>query len=113
MSDRDILIELAVREETLTKVVQEFILEQKCCNIGFEQRIREIEIDGSKPAEDALSRVRGLEQRVATVESTCKSEEAVHSWWDSTITKWGVISGVLIGVGGFFVELYWKLRYGV
>lgn len=50
--DREILIEVAIRQQSLEEVVKNFVTEQKSCNAGYDDRLRRIEIDGSKPVEE-------------------------------------------------------------
>jgi hypothetical protein len=39
---------------------------------------------------------------IATVKDTHTGEAAVRTWWDSNITKGGIILGIVIGIIGFF-----------
>lgn len=63
------IVENNVRMEELSKKIDAFISETRCCLESHDNRIRKVEIKGSKPAEDAIKQVRDLEIRVDDIEA--------------------------------------------
>jgi hypothetical protein len=109
-SDHDILIDLRADVRNLITRVDASIEKQEACNAGFDGRLRCVEIGGSLAAKEAIHQTQELERRLIPLEACFSGDRAIGSWWDSTITKIGIISGVLVGIGAFVIEVY--LRYG-
>lgn len=110
--------------------LKDFIKAQRHCNQLVEDKIHQIELHGSKPAEEALKQITTLSAKVELLE-TCSTElksivsrlpaiiddvetlkdasvgkNAVKSWWDWWITKAVVIGSALLGLIAFLREVF-------
>ena len=53
-------------------------------------------------SEDCTTCRKEIDGQIATVKDTHTGDEAVQTWWNSNITKGGIIIGIVIGIIGFF-----------
>lgn len=100
-TDHDILIEIRT---TLRELVK--------CKNDHERRIRDIEISGSKEANAAIKRVDAIETRMDVVERVCAGDVAIESWWNSNLTQYGIVAGVIISLGAAVFEIYTRIFHG-
>ena len=112
MDVESIILQLTKEVAALTSTVREnnvflrdFIDAQRHCNKLVEEKIRDIELHGSKPAEEALAKVAILSQKVDALETYSTQQTAVKSWWDSTWVKIGIVVGVVLGILGFIWDV--------
>jgi len=107
-----IVLQLTSEVAALTATVREnnvflkdFIEAQRHCNKLVEEKVRDIELHGSKPAEEAMSMVTALTSKVDSLENCVNQQTAVKSWWDHFLVKVGIIIGVLLGIAGFLMDI--------
>ncbi len=114
MSDRDILIAVAVRQEALATDLERFTESQGDCNKNLDDRVKELEVYGSKVSKDIAVSVMVIDKRLTKVEKTCLTTDTERSsdrrWVDSIYAKAGILAGIILGVLAFFIEIYWRIR---
>jgi hypothetical protein len=102
----------------LTKIVDDHELRlralEKCALTEIrveklEKTVRDIELHGSQPAEDALHSYELINKRVTDLELLSSNQKAVINWWDHAWVKISIIVGVALGVLGFVMDL---IRWG-
>ena len=65
------------------------------------QLLKDRDADCSSCKETINSRFDLQERRIDGLADIQTGEEAVSSWWNSSITRIGVLSGVILGIIGF------------
>jgi len=112
MDVEGLVVQLTKEVAALTATVREnnvflrdFIEAQRHCNKLVEEKIRDIELHGSKPAEEALAQVSALSAKVDALEACSAKENAVQTWWDHTWVRIGIIVGVIVGAVGTIISL--------
>ena len=65
------------------------------------QILKDRDADCSSCRETITSRFDLQERRIDGLADIQTGEEAVSSWWNSSITRIGVLSGVILGIIGF------------
>lgn len=65
------------------------------------QLLKDRDADCSSCRETINSRFDLQERRIDGLADIQTGEEAVSSWWNSSITRIGVLSGVILGIIGF------------
>ncbi len=117
MSDRDILVAVAVRQESLANDLEKFTEAQTDCNKSIDERVRDLEMYGSKVSKDIAVSVMVIDKRLTKVERSCLVSDtettSKKTWVDSIYTKLGIVSGILLGVLAFIIEVYWRIRGGI
>jgi hypothetical protein len=63
------IVENNVAMKAVSEKIDAFITETKCCLQSHDNRIREIEIRGSKPAEDAIAELTKIHKRITPLEA--------------------------------------------
>ena len=66
------------------------------------QLLKDRDADCSSCRETINSRFDLQERRIDGLADIQTGEEAVSSWWNSSLTKIGILSGVVLGIIGFF-----------
>lgn len=67
--------------------------------------LKERDLECSSCKEGITSRIDLTERRLDGLADIQVGEQAVASWWDSSLAKIGILSGVLLGVLGFLKGL--------
>ena len=66
------------------------------------QLLKDRDADCSSCKKTINSRFDLQERRIDGLADIQTGEEAVSSWWNSSLTKIGILSGVVLGIIGFF-----------
>ncbi len=111
MSDRDILISVATRQQLLSEDFVKFTDAQGDCNRNIEERVRDLEVYGSKVSKDIAVSVMVIDRRLTKVEKTCLTTDTVistkKSWIDTIYVKIGIIAGIIFGFLAFLKDVIW------
>lgn len=89
-----------------------FMDETKCCLTSHDNRIREIEIKGSKPAEDALTAVKELDARITPLEDFKTDHEGQLKGLNRTSAVIAGIIALIVTLVGIGVDLYFRFAGG-
>lgn len=95
-SDHDILIGIRSDLANLSTTVKEFITEQKTCNANIESRVRKVEIEGSKPVEEARKLLSDL---CADVEDLKAFKDNCEGQNQGVMKVAAIVSGVVATAG--------------
>jgi len=102
MSDRDILVAVAVRQEGLADDFEKFTEAQHDCNKSIDDRVKDLEVYGSKVSKDIAVSVMVIDKRLTKVEKSCFTTDteisAKKSWVDSVYNKIGIITAIIFGI---------------
>jgi hypothetical protein len=114
MSDRDILISVATRQESLSADFLKFTNIQSGTNVKLDDRVRELELNGSKVSKDLATTVYLIDRRLCDVETSCSEIGtelvAKKTWIDSIYTKTGIIVGIIISGVALMFDIYLRIR---
>ena len=69
---------------------------------GIGREIGEIKNSLKCKSEDCDTCRKEIDGRIDGIAKTHTGDEAVQTWWNSNITKGGIIIGIVIGIIGFF-----------
>lgn len=107
-----LILDNNVRMEALTRRIDEFITEARCCNDKHERALQCLELQGSKAAQDALREIQLLDGRITPLEKFKETHEGraagiaqCRSLWDSKIARAGGYAAIAIGILGLGLEL--------
>jgi len=70
------------------------------------QLLKERDQDCAGCREEINSRLDLSEKRIDGLADIHVGEEAVSSWWNSSLTKIGILSGVVLGIIGFVKGMF-------
>ena len=99
MTDREILIAVALRQEMLANDFMKFNDTQSICNVGIDDRVRELEINGSKVSKDLALSIVVVGNRLDKVEDFVESHKGEDKKSEKTWQDWAVIAALLAALG--------------
>jgi hypothetical protein len=95
MTDREILIAVALRQESLSKEFTKFTDIQVTCNRDIEIRMRNIELNGSKVSQDVAIAVAVVGKRLDDAETFIEKHKGEDSRSTSSWQEWGIIAAII------------------
>jgi hypothetical protein len=104
MTDREILIAVALRQEQLSKELIKFGDAQTACNMDIESRMRNVEIYGSKVSQDLAVTAVVSGKRLDKVEDFIQNHKGEEHKTGDTLRDIGLIAAVIAAFVAMLAE---------
>jgi CHASE3 domain sensor protein len=107
MCDHDILVVIATKQMSLQDTLNDFIDRQGFFNAQMDERVRDLEVNGSKITQEHCKELDDLNKRVGNLEEFTVAHEATVR---ETTRIAAIVAGIIAAVGVVFTVFYTMWR---